>query len=155
MKVFTLGYQHLDLETYVDTLLASGVGVVLDVREVPWSHKRGFSKGPLQEAPARVGIDHFHIKSAGNPSANRKTARSTAESLEGYGRHLRANPECLEELLLQIRKAAATGRPACLTCYERAPEECHRSVLLEELTKFVPELAPVHLPLMGRLPLFE
>ena len=46
LKIYTLGYQGVDVDLYVAKLKEAGVGIVADVRETPWSHKRGFCKNP-------------------------------------------------------------------------------------------------------------
>lgn len=145
MKIYTLGYQGLSAELYVQALVNAGVGVVLDVREHAWSQRPAFVKSTLQKALLAAGIRYEHIKAAGNPSQNRKTARSAAQCLGRYRTYLRENTDCLHSLLLAIESAADSGRPACLTCYERSYEECHRSVLIEELKTLESSLAANHL----------
>lgn len=145
IRLFTLGYQGISLGNYVETLRAAGVGVVLDVREKAWSYKRGFSKSQLERALADADIDYVHVKSAGNPKANRATATSTEECLARYRVHLAENPGCLDELLDHARSASNAGRPACLTCFEQEPEDCHRSILAEELVRLAPRIATTHL----------
>src|SRR5579859_7766943 len=98
MKIFTLGYQGLNLQQYISLLEAADVEIVVDVRETAWSYKPGFSKSPLREGLNGAGIDYIHLKSAGNPSKNRKTARTTKECLSRYRRHLLSTPACLDEL---------------------------------------------------------
>lgn len=145
LKIFTLGYQGLSSEKYVRTLVNAGVGIVIDVREHAWSQRPEFVKTNLSEALSLAGIQYAHVKAAGNPSVNRKTARSASECLARYRRHLAKNTACLRALLFAIESAAATGRPACMTCYERSYKECHRSVLMEELFKLEPSLVATHL----------
>lgn len=145
MHVFTLGYEKISLQDYLYILIESGVGVVLDVRETAWSYKRGFSKSQLQAALKSVDIEYIHVPSAGNPSSNRKTAKSSAECLRRYKKHLEGHLDCLDELIVQIKKAAKSGRPACLTCFERLPEDCHRSILIDAIALQEPRLRPTHL----------
>lgn len=145
MKIFTLGYQGLNTEIYVKTLVNAGVGLVLDVREHPWSQRPQFVKSALKDSLNSAGIQYAHIKAAGNPSANRKSARSAAQCLSRYRGHLEKNSQCLRALLIAIETAYDAGRPACLTCYERVYTECHRSVLVEELGKLATALRPIHL----------
>jgi uncharacterized protein (DUF488 family) len=145
MKIYTLGYQGLSPELYVRSLVNAGVGTVIDVREHAWSQRPEFVKASLQKTLACSGIQYQHVKAAGNPSQNRKTARSAAECLGRYRTYLRSNPECLRALLIAIESAEQTGRPACLTCFERSYEECHRSVLIEELKLLESSLSPIHL----------
>jgi uncharacterized protein (DUF488 family) len=120
MRIYTLGYQQINLQDYLNTLVESGVGVVLDVREVAWSYKPGFSKSQFQKA-------------------------LRTECLRRYRRYLQAHLNCIDELLAHIRRAAKEGRPACLTCYERKPVDCHRSILIDALEIAEPALRTIHL----------
>lgn len=45
--LFTFGYEGLDIDAFVDRALAAGVRTIVDVRELPLSRKKGFSKNPL------------------------------------------------------------------------------------------------------------
>ncbi len=145
MKVLTLGYQGLSLENYVETLLASNVGIVLDVREVAWSYNRRYIKSVLQRTLLEAGIKYTHLRICGNPSSNRKTANSVEECLSRYRDYLKENMECLETLLEYVDCASKREKPACLTCYEHKPEDCHRSILTNALIEIVPELQITHL----------
>jgi len=145
MKVFTLGYQNLSAELYVRSLINAGVNLVLDVREHAWSQRPAFIKSNLERSLRAAGIKYLHLRGAGNPSRNRKTARSAAECMRRYRKHLRDNRDCLNQVIEAVQSAERLGGVACLTCYERKPEDCHRSVLMEELIKLMPDLKPVHL----------
>lgn len=145
MQILTLGYEGISIEEYVAALKVFSAGAVLDVRETAWSFKKGFSKAPLQAALEANGIQYFHIKEAGNPSVNRKTAKNSADCLVKYRRHLKADPSCLVTLLNYAEMFSKTGRPACLTCYERLPSDCHRSILLESLKESEPGLSALHI----------
>ncbi len=145
MKLFTLGYQNLNVELYVKTLVDAGVGIVADVREHAWSQRPAFIKSNLRTSLSSANIDYCHLRDAGNPARFRKTARNASECLSRYRSHLRKHPDCLGELISIIRAAANYGRPACLTCYERESRNCHRSVLLDELLLLEPLIVPIHL----------
>lgn len=135
----------MDLQSFIAILLENNVGILLDVREVAWSYKPGFSKTALREGLEKSGIDYVHVRSAGNPKSNRRTAKSIEECLSRYRTHLRDNDECLDEIFVHIKDAFLLGRPACLTCFEYLPGECHRSVIIEELIQRNVKLSPVHL----------
>jgi len=138
MRVFTLGYEGVSLEAYVRTLVDNGVGIVLDVRETPWSRKPGFSKVELEAALARAGIRYAHVRAAGNPSEIRKSGSDDVLAL--YGEYLEAHPKIVDELLVLVEQDRA-----CLTCYESLPSHCHRSVLTDALASRRPDLEVVHL----------
>lgn len=145
MKVFTLGYQGLKLEVYTDALVTAGVGILIDVRETPWSYNRKYIRSVLERTMAAADVDYVHLKECGNPSENRKSAKTLAQCLSRYKKHLRTNSDCLITLLDHIRLADNRGRPACLTCYEREPHECHRSILLDSLVDTDPSIEVIHL----------
>ena len=145
MKLYTLGYQSLSGPIYLQSLVNAGVGIVIDVRENAWSQRPDFIKSHLRRVLATVDIDYHHLRAAGNPSTNRKNARSARECLRRYRQHLKAHADCLVELLALVREADSRGRPACLTCYERDSANCHRSILIEELRGVEPALNPYHL----------
>lgn len=147
MRIYTLGYEGLSFKAYADLLLSFGVGMVLDVREHPWSQKADFIKSTFDSRLAGVGIGYTHVRSAGNPAHIRKTAQSADECLSRYRMHLADNPACVGELYSLARLAYEAGRPACLTCMEKPPANCHRSVLAEALQAEDPKVEIVHLPL--------
>jgi len=145
MKIFTIGYQGLTADRYVRALVNAGVGRVVDVREHAWSQRPEFIKSRLQSSLSSAGIEYCHLKSAGNPAANRRSARSAAECMKRYRQYLMDNPECLSRLLFLLRVDEQGGRLVCLTCYERRPQDCHRGVLISELIKLEPDLMAIHL----------
>jgi uncharacterized protein (DUF488 family) len=144
LNIYTLGYQGVDVDCYVSKLKAAGVGIVADVRETPWSHKRGFCKNILSGELSKAGIDYVHVKSAGNPKENRRTAPDLAECLRRYRIYLDENPTGITDLIDVIRTAASRNRTVCLTCFERDADDCHRSILVDAMKKRI-RIRPVHL----------
>jgi uncharacterized protein (DUF488 family) len=144
LNLYTLGYQGVDVDLYVSKLKAAGVGVVADVRETPWSHKRGFCKNILSGELSKAGIEYIHVKSAGNPKENRRTAPDLAECLRRYKSYLDDNPRGIVDLIEVVRTAASRNRTVCLTCFERDVIDCHRSILVDAMKKRI-KIRPVHL----------
>lgn len=132
------------METYVRRLKAADVGVVADVRETAWSHKRGFCRNALKSELSKAGIEYLHVKSAGNPKENRRTATGVAECLRRYKKYLISNPEAVTDLVDVICAAASQHKTVCLTCFERDANDCHRSILVNSLRKRI-GIRPVHL----------
>jgi uncharacterized protein (DUF488 family) len=143
-RAYSLGYQGMSLEQYVEILKANNVAMVIDVRETPWSYKPGFSKKPLSERLEANGIAYVHVKSAGNPSANRKMGLPQAEVIERYKQHLENNPGCLDEIYELMVNRAWDGA-VCLLCFEERPHDCHRKVILDKLTERRGALTACHL----------
>jgi len=144
LNLYTLGYQGVDVNVYVQKLKAAGVGIVADVRETPWSHKRGFCKNILSTELLKAGIEYVHVRSAGNPKSNRRTAPDLAECLKRYEIYLRDNPAGVNDLIQVVRTAASRNRTVCLTCFEKDVKDCHRSILVGAMKKHI-RIRPVHL----------
>ena len=144
VNLYTLGYQGVDVPTYVQKLKAAGIGVVADVRETPWSHKRGFCKNILSIELSRAGIEYVHVKSAGNPKENRRTARDMAECLKRYSHYLRDNPAGIADLIQVVLTAASRNQAVRLTCFEKDANDCHRSILEDAMRRRM-RIRPVHL----------
>jgi uncharacterized protein (DUF488 family) len=130
--IFTLGYQKRAIEEYVAVLQEAGVRVVVDVRETAWSHKPGFSKSALEGRLSAAGIEYRHAAFAGNPKELRKTAESHEACLTAYAAFLSDHPDVLVEFGTLIEELLDSERYVCLLCYERHPDDCHRSILLEQ-----------------------
>jgi len=61
-NLFTVGYEGLTLEAFIQRLQSSSIQTLVDVRELPLSRKRGFSKRALAESLASHGIMHITAK---------------------------------------------------------------------------------------------
>jgi uncharacterized protein (DUF488 family) len=144
VNLYTLGYQGVDVDTYVRKLKSAGVGIVADVRETPWSHKPGFCKNILRYELSKAGIEYVHVKSAGNPKENRRTAQDMAECLRRYRHYLRKNPAAVAELIHVVLTAASRNLTVCLTCFEKDVNDCHRSILVDAMGGRI-RIRPVHL----------
>jgi len=125
-QLFTIGYAGKTLADFLAQLGAAGVTRVVDVRALPLSRKKGFSKAALAEALAAAGIEYVHVRAAGNPF--REIKDDTERCLALYAGHLDAHPEVIAEV-----EEAVTGCNAALLCYEAAAAECHRSVLARRM----------------------
>ena len=128
MEIAGIGYQGRSVDDLIRALSDAHITAVFDVREVPWSRKPGFSKSQLSASLARAGIRYVHLRAAGNPRENRRTARSTQESLSRYRQHLVQAPAVLEAIVEAARKERIA-----LLCFEAAWDECHRSILIEQI----------------------
>lgn len=130
--VFTIGYEGADLDTFLGTLALAGVEHLVDVRDVPISRKRGFSKTKLAEALAVAGIDYTHLKPLGDPKAGREAMKrgDYAAFLTIYNCHVSSG-----EAQRALDTAAEIARNAAtvLLCYERNPKQCHRTIVAEQL----------------------
>jgi uncharacterized protein (DUF488 family) len=129
--LFTIGYEKRTSQEFVELLREADVDVVIDVRETAWSHKPGFSKGALSDALAAAGIEYVHASFAGNPKHLREIAEDHYECIENFRRYLDVMPEIARELDALILSYTTLGQSVALTCFERHPGDCHRSVLAD------------------------
>ena len=127
--IFTLGYQQRSLEEFVGIVRAAHADVVIDVREMAWSHKPGFSKHSLQSALEAVGIEYVHAAFAGNPKWLRENASTHDECLRWYDWYLNEFGEVLDAFEDLASQILAEGKSIVLTCFERHSADCHRSIL--------------------------
>ena len=87
-QTWTIGYAGRNAPEFVEVLTAAGVDLVVDVRALPLSRKKGFSKTSLRENLQAAGIEYLHLRSAGNPFRDQK--HDVERCLGLYGQHLDA-----------------------------------------------------------------
>lgn len=142
-RLFTVGYEGRSLDELIAALVDAGVDRLVDVRELPLSRRRGFSKTALSNALSEAGIEYLHMKALGNPKPNRE--RYWAGDVEGgaavYRKHLNNGSR---SALIELADSLGED-PACLLCFERDHAECHRDVIVDELQELQPQLTIRHL----------
>lgn len=128
----TIGYEGASLDDLIQTLRAANIDILIDVRERAQSRRKGFSKSALAAALHRVGIEYLHLRQLGDPKEGRDAARAgeIAEFQRIYAgvlrtREARAAIERIEEV--------CRASNACLLCYERAFEDCHRKLVSDKV----------------------
>jgi len=127
-RLFTLGYEGRTLDDFLGTLKRAKVRRVVDVRKLPLSRRRGFSKTKLSQALGAAGIEYVHLKNAGNPHLDLR--HDVERCLQAYRRYIDAHPEVIEEL-----EQLTGSTRAALLCVEAKAESCHRSILVDRLDK--------------------
>ncbi|HLY57777.1 MAG TPA: DUF488 domain-containing protein [Stellaceae bacterium] len=130
--VFTIGYERAAQADVLAALKATGVTLLVDVRDRPQSRRAGFSKRQLAASAEAIGIAYLHLKALGTPPEGRE-AHHTGDQARFWRivDEQLAKPEAgaaLDEL------AEAAGRQtACLLCYEADWRHCHRARIAERL----------------------
>ncbi len=141
--VFTIGYEGSEVDHFLATLVAADVSHVIDIRDVPASRKRGFSKSALALALESRGIAYTHLKALGDPKPGREAMRrgDYAAFLEIYSDHIQqpAAQAALDEAVI-----IASAEQSVLLCYERDPKHCHRT-LVADMMKGLASLKIRHL----------
>lgn len=123
--LFTFGYEGLTIDGFITRLKDERVNLIVDVRELPLSRKKGFSKSAFREHLAAAGIGYTHQPALGCPKPVRDKYRQDgdwAEYTRGFLIHL-------DTVKAEVRKLVATARDSrtCLVCFEADFSACHRS----------------------------
>jgi len=130
--IYTIGYEGRTLEDFIQTLKEHHINVVIDVRELPLSRKKGFSKTALSNALEKNDIAYIHMKSLGTPKELRDKFKSKKITFKEfalkYEEYLNTHPEALEKLL-----QCALMNTCVLMCYERDWKICHRRIIAEHM----------------------
>lgn len=149
MKLFTFGYEGLAIDQFVSRLIASGISEVIDVRELPLSRKRGFSKRAFAGALEEAGIEYTHWREFGCPKQIRNRYRADAD----WAAYVKAYRVYLSEQQVAVDQLAEHSRKtmACLVCFEADFSRCHRSLVAQASRRAGG--APVHhLTIRGVIP---
>jgi len=152
-KLFTIGYEGANPDDLFGRLQRSGVRLLIDIRDVPISRKRGFSKAALANGLGSVGIDYLHLKGLGDPKPGRLAARQGrfADFRTIFGAHMvtGAAQQALERAIL-----AASRKTACLLCFEHDHTNCHRSIVANSMISRA-KFSVIHLRANGAARMLE
>lgn len=127
MKIYTVGYEGLDIDSFLSLLAENDIETVVDVREMPLSRKPGFSKKSLASVLNLSGREYVHMVNLGCPKLVRDRYREDGNwkrYTEGFMKHLKAQDDAIAEL-----SALAATSNCALLCYEADPNFCHRSMV--------------------------
>src|SRR6266567_165816 len=133
-SIYTIGYEGTDIDRLVQALLGESIKVLADVRAVPVSRKKGFSKSALKAALEAAGVQYLHFGNLGDPKPGRIAAQAglLEEFRAIYAAHLQeANASAALNTLAEVARRNAT----CLLCFERDPAVCHRTMIAERLAR--------------------
>jgi uncharacterized protein (DUF488 family) len=71
ISIYIIGYEGASVDSFLNTLLQTGIKQLTDVRRNPISRKWGFAKNTLAGLCDKVGIDYMHFPELGISSAQR------------------------------------------------------------------------------------
>lgn len=133
----TIGYELATVPSLIAALRQARVDILVDVRAVASSRKKGFSKTGLAASLDDAGIDYLHLRGLGTPADGRAAARSGryADLERIYNAHLKTLDA--KDDLLNLADLVKSGRHACLLCLEASAEHCHRTMVAGALGKLI------------------
>ncbi|PRX39665.1 DUF488 domain-containing protein [Salegentibacter salegens] len=131
--LFTIGYEGISLEEYLNRLIKNNVKLLVDVRRNPLSQKYGFSKKLLSGFCNRLGIEYIHIPEVGIDSSKRRELNNQADYDVLFDEYkatvLKETTENQTQILALLKK----HKRIALTCFEADTCQCHRTHLAEKL----------------------
>ncbi|WP_269532629.1 DUF488 family protein [Chitinimonas sp. BJYL2] len=127
MTIYTIGYEGLDIDSFVSLLVEHNIETVVDIRELPLSRKPGFSKKALSSILNLSGLEYVHMVDLGCPKLVRDRYRENGNwkhYTEGFLKHLKTQESAIAEL-----SELSESSSCALLCYEADFNLCHRSMV--------------------------
>lgn len=134
IQLFTIGYEGLKLETYINSLIKNDIRLLCDVRQNPVSRKYGFSKKTLSAGLPKLGIEYIHIPELGIDSDRRRFLQDQSDFCELFKQYSSELSQRKHELSL-LYKLLEQHKRVALTCFEREHTDCHRHCISDKLTE--------------------
>jgi uncharacterized protein (DUF488 family) len=129
--LFTIGYEGITIDEYLNTLIRHNIMVLADIRKNPISKKYGFSKSQLKRYVESVGITYLHFPELGVPS----NMRQDLEGEKAYDDLFQFySTEILPHqisTLNNLKSIVFEKKRIALTCFEAVYTSCHRSKVAE------------------------
>ncbi|MCB0768121.1 MAG: DUF488 domain-containing protein [Flavobacteriales bacterium] len=131
--LYTIGYEGLDLDAFLNKLIRARVSVLCDVRRNAYSMKYGFSKKQLQNACEGVGIRYEHLPEVGIASDERQELETQADRNALFARYAkRTLPETVP-VQEHIAELVAKHHRVAIMCFEHEVGSCHRNALSKSI----------------------
>lgn len=134
--LFTIGYEGISLEEYLNRLIKNDVKILMDVRNNPMSMKYGFSKSLLKRYCESLGIQYMHFPEVGIQSEQRKelnTQKDYEKLFTVYRQNNLTKTISIQTFILNLLKQ---HKRIALTCFEANICQCHRKHLAEAIESF-------------------
>jgi uncharacterized protein (DUF488 family) len=145
-KLYTLGYESAAIDDFIATLKSMGIERIIDVREYPLSRRKGFSKNILHALLNANDIEYIHLRGLGDPKEGREAARAGdyKKFLKIFSSHMKTE-QAQNDLKTAIDLSQVST--SCLLCYERSPDECHRTIVATAMVEDTGQkISPIGVP---------
>lgn len=129
ITLFTIGYEGISLEMYLQKLLRNNVKLLVDVRKNALSMKFGFSKSLLKRFCNNSGIDYVHIPEVGITSDKRQELNTQADYDQLFKNYRETTLTETEKEQTEILQLLKKHKRIALTCFEAESCQCHRTHL--------------------------
>jgi uncharacterized protein (DUF488 family) len=133
--LYTIGYEGISLEEYLNRLIKNDVKVLVDVRNNPLSMKFGFSKTQLKKICTSLSIEYLHIPEVGILSEQRQKLNTQTDYDKLFETYKKINLKETVKHQEQILKLLQKNKRIAMTCFEANICQCHRKHLADAITK--------------------
>lgn len=134
--LFTIGYEGISLENYLNKLIQNDIKLLVDVRRNPLSMKFGFSKSLLKRYCESLGIEYIHIPEVGIHSNERQELNTQADYDSLFETYKTTTLLDTATQQIQIINLLVKYKRIALTCFEDNICQCHRKPLAESIKNF-------------------
>lgn len=134
MEIYTIGYEGLNQKAFLAWLQRYKINVIADVRQLPLSRKKGFSKNSLNESLAKNNIEYISYRELGTSKEMRSKLLSTGDYKKFFKEY--KNKICDKtEQINELYEIVNSGKKIALLCFEHDAHKCHRKIIADEITK--------------------
>jgi len=131
--LYTFGYEGQNIDSFIYRLIESGIKTIIDVRELPLSRKKGFSKNSFAAHLHAAGIAYAHMPALGCPKYIRNEYKESAD-WSVYTKKFNAYLETQTSAIKELSKISNSTQ-VCLICFEADYRMCHRSLIAHACQK--------------------
>jgi len=133
--LYTIGYEGISLEEYLNRLIQNDIKILIDVRNNPISMKFGFSKNQLSNYCKNLGIQYTHIPALGIQSEQRRELNSQKDYDNLFADYCKNTLTKTEKEQGHIFELLKVNKRIALTCFEKDINQCHRKHLANAIEK--------------------
>ena len=133
--LFTIGYEGVSLEKYLNKLVSNDVKLLVDVRKNSLSMKFGFSKSLLKKYCESLGIEYIHIPEVGINSDQRQELNTQQDYDALFEVYKKTTLKETDSYQAKIIELLTKYKRIALTCFEADICQCHRKPLAEAIAK--------------------
>lgn len=133
--LFTIGYEGVSLEKYLNKLVSNDVKLLVDVRKNSLSMKFGFSKSLLKKYCESLGIEYVHIPEVGINSDQRQELNTQQDYDALFEVYKKTTLKETDSYQTKIIELLTKYKRIALTCFEADICQCHRKPLAEAIAK--------------------
>lgn len=134
LYIYTIGYEGLSQKVFLAWLNRYDINLIADVRHLPLSRKKGFSKNSLNESLAKNNIEYLSFRELGTSKDMRSKLLSSGD-YTNFFKNYKDNLSKKTEQINELCEILNSGKRIALLCFEHDAQKCHRKILADEIKK--------------------